>query len=105
MKPSRAKVTPVELAFRSTVVYWRGPSPWYFVPVPAAESHQLRDLAPVASYGWGCIPVEAQIADSTFTTSLFPKDGGYLVPVKAAVRRVCRLDEGAAVAITLRVQA
>ena len=39
------------------------------------------------SYGWGVIPVTVRIGEHEFTTSLFPKDGGYLVPIKDMVRK------------------
>ena len=38
----------------------------------------------MATYGWGVIPVVARIGDVEFETSLFPKDGGYLLPLKDA---------------------
>jgi hypothetical protein len=55
--------------------------------VPEAEGAQLEATAALVSYGWGMIPVTAQIGTTVWTTSLFPKDRRYLVPVKAAVRR------------------
>ena len=44
-------------------------------------------MAPVVTYGWGVIPARVRIGLTEWTTALFPKDGGYLVPVKDAVRR------------------
>ena len=82
----------MEWSFQGLVVYWRGPAPFYFVALP---EDVVDDLAPVANeltYGWGCIPVEATIGDTDFTTSLFPKDGGFLLPVKVAVRRAEGID-------------
>ena len=38
------------------------------------------------TYGWGMIPVQARIGATAWTTSLFPKDGSYLVPIKTRVR-------------------
>ena len=58
-------------------------------------------VAPVATYGWGVIPVTGTISRTTFQTSLFPKDGGYLVLVKDAVRRAERLELGDSVDIEL----
>jgi hypothetical protein len=51
------------------------------------------------------IPVSARIGRTTWTTSLFPKDGGYLLPVKAVVRRAERIDLGDEVAVLLRLDA
>ncbi|WP_033278410.1 DUF1905 domain-containing protein [Streptomyces sp. NRRL F-525] len=77
----------MRFVFTGRVIEWRGPSPYYFVPVPDEESADIREVAALASYGWGVIPVEARIGDVVFTTSLFPKDGGYLLPLKNAVRK------------------
>ena len=49
-----------------------------FVPVTDDIAEELTDQLPVLSYGWGCIPVVARIGGTTFTTSLFPRSGGYL---------------------------
>lgn len=68
----------MRFVFTGRVVEWRGPSPYYFVPLPDAESADIREVAALASYGWGVIPVEARIGDVVFATSLFPKDGGCL---------------------------
>jgi hypothetical protein len=50
------------------------------------------------------VPVEARIGDAAFATSLFPKDGGYLLPIKAAVRRQTGVTAGDAVAVTMTIR-
>ncbi|MDL2078604.1 DUF1905 domain-containing protein [Streptomyces sp. GXMU-J15] len=94
----------MELAFTGQVIEWRGPSPYYFVPVPDEESADIREVASTATYGWGVIPVDARIGVVEFTTSLFPKDGCYLLPLKAAVRKPQGLSAGDRVAIELTVR-
>lgn len=96
----------MELVFSGQVIEWRGPSPYFFVPVPDAEAADIREVAAIATYGWGVIPVEARIGKIAFETSLFPKDGGYLLPLKDAVRRPARLSAGddVAVAMTIRLR-
>lgn len=76
-----------DIGFDSEVIEWRGPSPFYFAPVPEAHTGEIRWAAQQASYGWGVVPVEARVGDMTFRTSLFPRDGGYLLPLKDAVRK------------------
>ncbi|MFE2883402.1 DUF1905 domain-containing protein [Streptomyces graminifolii] len=95
----------MRLVFTGRVIEWRGPSPYYFIPVPDEESADIREVAALASYGWGVIPVEARIGDVVFTTSLFPKDGGYLLPLKNAVRvpRGLAADDEVTVAMTVRL--
>jgi len=64
----------------------------------------LRAVSALVSYGWGVIPVLAEIGSTRWSTSLFPKDGGYLVPVKASVRDVEGLDVGDTVRVSLSVE-
>ena len=94
----------VELAFAGRVIEWRGPAPYYFVPVPDEESADIREVAAMASYGWGVIPVEARIGEVVFETSLFPKDGCYLLPLKAAVRKRQDISAGDDVAVEISVR-
>lgn len=93
----------LEIAFRGTAIEWRGPAPFLFVPVPEEHVGEVRFAARQASYGWGCVPVSARIGEFAFTTSLFPRDGGYLLPVKVAAQRACGIGLGDAVDVTMRV--
>jgi hypothetical protein len=94
----------VDVVFSGRVVEWRGPAPYYFVPVPEEESGDIREVAAMASYGWGVIPVEARVGEMVFETSLFPKDGGYLLPLKQAVRKPQGLTVGDQVAVEMTVR-
>ncbi|KUM92570.1 hypothetical protein AQI88_30815 [Streptomyces cellostaticus] len=94
----------MELVFAARVIEWRGPSPYYFATVPDEESADIREVAAMATYGWGVIPVEARIGEITFTTSLFPKDGGYLLPLKNAVRKPQGLSAGDDVTVKMAVR-
>ena len=89
------------LEFEAEVIQWRGPAPYYFVPVPEPLCEDLRVAARDVSYGWGVIPVTVRIGGTSWTTSLFPKDGGYVLPVKATVRRDERIDVGDTVTVSL----
>ena len=91
------------VAFDGEVWFWRGPSPYHFVSVPAEGCATLAAVASEVSYGWGMIPVSASIGGTSWTTSLFPKDGGYVVPLKDAVRRAEQIDVGDTVSVRLEV--
>jgi len=91
----------VDLEFSGEIWFWRGPAPWHFVTVPDEESAEIAAASAIVSYGWGCIPVRARIGETTWTTSLFPKDERYLVPVKTAVRDAEGLDLGESVTVML----
>jgi len=95
----------LQLDVTGDIWYWRGPSPFHFVTVPDEESGHLRSVAKGVTYGWGMIPVRARIGATEWTTSLFPKEGRYVVPVKDAVRRAEELDEGDTVVVRLTVDA
>ena len=91
----------MEFEIRGELIHWRGPSPFHFVPIPATQSAKIKSLSSKLTYGWGVIPVRVTVGNTTFTTSLFPKDGIYLVPVKAAVRKAETLPLGSQVRLTL----
>lgn len=93
----------MEFEFNGTIWFWRGPAPWYFVTMPENESRDLKAVSNEVTYGWGVIPVHVQIGKTAYTTSLFPKDGHYIVPIKASVRKAEGLDEGDDVTIRLIV--
>jgi hypothetical protein len=93
----------MHLEFSGDIWFWRGPSPFHFVTVPDEECGELAAAASLVTYGWGMIPVTAQIGDTGWKTSLFPKNGKYIVPVKNAVREAEGLDVGDTVTVRLAV--
>lgn len=94
----------MRLEFAGELWYWRGPSPFHFVTVPDDGCVALRALAPVVSYGWGMIPVRVTIGRTVWETSLFPKDGRYVVPVKDVVRAAEGLEVGDVAALELTIR-
>src|SRR5690606_14041557 len=70
----------VELEFEALVIEWRGPAPFFYARLPADASGEITRVKKLVTYGWGAIPAEVVIGDVRFTTSLFPKDGTYLLP-------------------------
>jgi hypothetical protein len=94
-----------QFSFETVVLYWRGPSPFFFAPVPQDHVEALRRLARAVTYGWGMIPVEATIGGVAFTTSLFPKDDTYLLPLKDAVRRNTNITAGDRISVAMSIQA
>ena len=101
--PGRSYPDRMEFEFEGEVIWWKGPSPFHFVPVPDEESAHIEAAKSLVTYGWGVIPVTASIGATEFTTSLFPKDGRFLVPVKDAVRRAEGLELGDVVTVHLTI--
>lgn len=93
----------MKFEFSGKVWFWRGPAPWYFVTVPEPESGAIHSISKEVTYGWGVIPAKVCIGKTKWSTSLFPKDGAYLVPIKADVRRAEGLDEGDRVTLKLEI--
>jgi hypothetical protein len=83
--------------------FWKGPAPWHFITVAEEECGALESASAIVTYGWGMIPVAARIGATEWTTALFPKDGRYIVPVKAWVRKAEGLELGDMVTVRLAV--
>jgi hypothetical protein len=83
------------------------PAAWFFITIDGAAGEALSGTALMrrlegAAKGFGSIKVAARIGDTGFTTSVFPsKETGWLLPVKAAVRKAEGLSEGDAVEVVL----
>ncbi len=93
----------MNIEFSGKIWFWKGPAPWYFVTIPADESYDIKMISASVTYGWGVIPVLVRIGKTEWTTSLFPKDGRYLVPLRADIRKAEKLHEGDEVTIHLKV--
>ena len=93
----------LELEFSGEIWHWRGPAPFHFLTVPDDGCDRLHEVARAVTYGWGMVPVQARIGATGWQTSLWPKDGRYLLPVKDAVRRAEQLDLGDTVTARLTV--
>lgn len=102
--PRMGTVKPMHLEFSGPIFHWAGPAPHFFVAVPDGPCRELRAAAKLVTYGWGMIPVTVRVGETQFKTSLFPKDGRYLVPVKASVRKAEGLSEGDEVTVRLDVR-
>ena len=81
-----------------------GKGSWHFLTVPADAAVEIR-LESAASgirRGFGSVRVAATIEGVTWRTSIFPqKSGGYILPIKAEIRRKAGVGEGDEVRVTL----
>jgi hypothetical protein len=94
----------MHIEFSGKIWFWRGPSPWYFVTVPEDFSRDIKEVERLVTYGWGMIPVIVRIGKTEYKTSLWPKDGRYIVPIKASVRGAEHLEEGDTVTVKLELR-
>lgn len=95
----------MQFSITGTMFEWRGPAPFYFVAVPEEQSAEIKASESMLTYGWGVIPVEGRIGETEFTTSLIPRDGLYLVPIKNMVRLPEKLAVGNEIEISLKFKA
>ncbi|MCL6730462.1 DUF1905 domain-containing protein [Sphingomonas hankyongi] len=85
---------------------WKGEAAgrWYFITVPDEQSAEIKAHAFENPRGFGSVKVEATIEGVTWRTSVFPlNNGGYLLPVKAEIRRKADLSTGDQVTVNLRL--
>lgn len=93
----------MNIEFSGKIWYWRGPAPWFFVTVPEKECREIKAMSTFVTYGWGMIPATVRIGRTQYKTSLWPKDGAYIVPIKASVRKAEKIGEGETVAVQLEI--
>ncbi|MEY4417790.1 MAG: hypothetical protein RIQ88_228 [Actinomycetota bacterium] len=91
----------MKLTFSAKVFEWRGPAPFYFVRVPDKQALEIKEISKELSYGWGVVPCHVTIGKTREYTSLFPKDGGYLVPLKQNLRKPNGIEVGQVVKLEL----
>ena len=92
------------ISVTSLLWIWKGEAAgrWYFVTVPEEQSVEIRAQAFASPRGFGSVRVEARIGDVVWRTSVFPlRSGGYLLPVKAQVRRSANISVGDEVTVRL----
>lgn len=92
------------IKFSGKIFYWRGPAPYLFVTVPEEPSRDIKSISGLVTYGWGVIPVLVRIGKTEWKTSLFPKDGLYLVPIRMSAQKAENLKEGDNVKIQLEIR-
>lgn len=91
----------MDFEFDGKVVWWRGPTPWTFIPVPDDWSAEIKDRLHEFTFGWGMIPGIVTIGGTRWYTAFFERKGRieadgpegdadtsrYMIPIKVAVRR------------------
>ena len=94
------------IAVTAPVWLWsEGQGSWHFFTVPAEEATEIRAHSlGNPRRGFGSVRVEASINGVAWRTSLFPqKSGGYLLPIKAEVRRRAGIGAGDEVTVELEL--
>ncbi len=86
-----------------TVIEWRGPAPFYFLPTPVEVAEEIELYKRELTYGWGVIPAKVTIGTTTVTTSLIPRNGSFFIPLKDAVRKPNGISLGDSINLVLEL--
>mgnify|MGYP001609705371 CR=1 FL=1 len=91
---------------KSSVWKYPGMAGWHFIAVPGSQSAAIKKRFGTRARGWGSLPVEVAMGSTRWHTSIFPdkKSGGYLLPLKAEVRKRERIGAGDVVSYTVRIR-
>jgi len=101
MKPQRN--------FKLRAKLWRystGAAAWHFLTLPKKQSAYLKQHFGLLQNGWGSVRVSITVGKTSWLTSIFPdkKAGAYLLPIKAAVRKNEKLEEGNTLSFNLEIR-
>ena len=91
----------MDTTFSAELFEWRGPAPYVWLALPPEACAYVEDRE--ASYGWGAVPVQAEIGGTVWETSLLPRAGGYVLPVKKLVQQREDLALGDVVTVGMSV--
>jgi len=82
-----------------------GKGRWNFLTIPVDPAVEIRAHSfGCERRGFGSVRVDATINGATWRTSVFPqKSGGYILPIKADIRRRAGISAGDAVTAILEL--
>ncbi|WP_310496758.1 DUF1905 domain-containing protein [Sandarakinorhabdus sp.] len=93
-----------EWQFTGPLWLWRGKAKdgtptktaWHFLTIDGDVADAIRAAGPGRTAAWGSVYVGVSIGATDWKTSLFPSKeaGGYMLPIKASVRKAEKLSEG-----------
>jgi hypothetical protein len=92
---------------RAKVWIYPGVAAWHFVTLPKGKAQKIRTLFGEAERGWRSLPVRVIVGGTAWRTSIFmdTKAGSYLLPLKAAVRRQEKIQDGKTISFSLEILA
>lgn len=76
---------------------------WTFVTLPEDATDDIREVSGGPRRGFGSVRVRVTVGASTWRTSIFPGEQGYVLPVKRAVRKAESLEEGDIATVTVEI--
>ncbi len=79
---------------------------WHFVTLPKKQSAEIKKIFGTIKRGWGSLQVLATLGKTSWETSIFPdkKAGGYLLPLKASVRKEEKISSGDTITLLIEIK-
>jgi hypothetical protein len=96
-----------DFTFKARLWIWNAQKgSWHFVSLPRDISAEIKDGYPFKSKGFGSVPVTVTIGETEWKTSIFPdsKRGQYILPIKAAVRKVENLNKDDTAEVKIHIE-
>jgi len=90
---------------RAKVWLWPGVTPWHLVTLSPTESRVIRTRFGAMEAGWRSLPVAVTIGKTSWKTSIFfdTRRKGYLLPLKAEVRKKENISDGDTIRFILEI--
>lgn len=90
---------------KAKVWLYPGLAAWYFVTLPEKESGDIKRAFEGMTAGFGSLPVNVTVGQTTWKTSIFPdRKGAYMLPLKADVRKKEKIQTGSTILFTIQIR-
>lgn len=98
-----AEVKLRKYVFKSKVWKHKGTAGWHFVTVPLRMTKTIRKIHGLSEEGWGRLKATASIGEVKWQTAIWfdTKANGYLLPIKAPIRRKLKAAQGSSFTVYL----
>lgn len=104
--PNKVRLPKNHFKIKSKVWLYPGMAGWHFVNVSKRTSNEIENLFGGMAGGWGSLPVIVMVGKTRWKTSIFPdkKSGGYILPLKAEVRKKEHIVIGNTINFMIEIQ-
>lgn len=95
-----------KFSIRSEVWLYPGIAGWHFVSLTKKQSDEITKRFGEKKKGWGSLPVTVTLGEISWNTSIFPdrREGVYLLPLKAKVRKSAGISYGDMIHFLLEIR-
>lgn len=79
---------------------------WHFASLSRKQSEEIDEKYKNKRRGWNSFPVKVKLGQSVWKTSIFfdKREGAYILPLKAEVRKKEGIYKGDMITFTLEIQ-